>query len=167
MTVATAFDVSDIEELLAVMEQWGIVELHLQVEEDRLDLVRAVPEFTEAPHGPIMPSDMSSMKSSADVEPDDDELVTIFAPVVGLFHLASKGFPRHAPRPGDQVQAGQSLGTIELMHIPSDIISPVSGIIEGILVEDDAGVEYGQPLMIIQPYEEVSEDEAGMLPPPR
>jgi acetyl-CoA carboxylase biotin carboxyl carrier protein len=115
----------------------------------------------EAPVGDALP------KTAETAEHTGPDLITIFAPVVGLFHLATHGFPKRRPHPGDQVQAGQSLGVIELMHIPSDLISPVSGTIEGILAEDGAGVEYGQPLMVIQPCEEVSEDEAGMLSPPR
>jgi acetyl-CoA carboxylase biotin carboxyl carrier protein len=165
--VTAEFRVPDIEELLDVMEQWDIAELHLQVEDARLDLVRSVPasavpaQVTESPLSAPPPA-LPEAAGSPRAEP-----VTIVAPVVGLFHLATRGFPQGMPRPSDPVQAGQSLGAIELMHIPSDLISPVSGIIEGILAEDGAGVEYGQPLMIIHPYEEVSEDEAGMLPPPR
>jgi acetyl-CoA carboxylase biotin carboxyl carrier protein len=63
---------------------------------------------------------------------------------------------------GDAVRAGQHIGVIELMHIPTDLISPVSGTIEGILADDGAGVEYGQPLMVIRPFAEVSEDEVGI-----
>ncbi len=49
------------------------------------------------------------------------------------------------------------------MHVPYDLVSPVSGTIEAILADDDAGVEYGQPLMVICPLEEVGEDEAGIV----
>lgn len=165
--MSSEFEIHDIEELLSVMEQWGIAEMHLQVEEARLDMVRALPEIAEPAHTSSSSVVATPQGHSATVEQPCPDLVTIFAPVVGLFRLATHGFPGHTPQPGDQVQAGQTLGMIELMHIPSHLISPVSGVIEGILAEDGAGVEYGQPLMVIQPYEEVNEDEAGMWPPPR
>ncbi len=165
--MSSTFDMNDIEELLAVMEQWDIAELHLQVEESRLDLVRALDECATAAHVIDTPNSVSPPINRATTGQTCPELVTIFAPVVGLFRLATNGFPAQIPQPGDQVHTGQNLGVIELMHIPSHLISPVSGIIEGILAEDGAGVEYGQPLMVIQPFEEVNEDEAGMWPPPR
>lgn len=145
------------------MEQWGIAELHLSVEDSALDLVRALPQAAvcDGMAPAAAPQVAPVMAEEAVAEP-----VTIFAPVVGIFHLATRGFPQRAPHVGDAVQAGQSIGSIELMHIPTDLVSPVSGTIEGIVVDDGAGVEYGQPLLVIRPFEEVSEDEAGMLPPP-
>lgn len=157
--MATEIQVSDVEELLSLMEQWGIVEMHLAVDDASLDLVRRV-----APAAP--PSAVLECPEPA-VEEIAATPVPINAPAVGVFHLARKGFPQGTPAVGDQVQAGQSIGSIELMHVPNDLVSPVSGTIDSILVEDGAGVEYGQPLMTIRPFEEVSEDEAGMLPPPR
>jgi len=145
------------------MEQWEIAELHLTVGEATLDLVRATQVVTEAV--PAAPS-MLAVPPVAGPEEPQAEPVVIPAPVVGVFHLIRRGFAQGAPQVGDQVQAGQVIGSIELMHIPTDLISPVSGIIEGIMAEDGAGVEYAQPLMVIRPFEEVSEDEAGMLPPP-
>jgi biotin carboxyl carrier protein len=157
--VTATFQVHDIEELLALMEQWGIAELHINVEEASADLVRTVCVPTSAPVSP-------HAAAAAPVEGPAREPVLIRAPVVGVFHLVTRGFPHERPRPGDLVQAGQVIGSIELMHVPTDLISPVSGTITSILTEDGTGAEYDQPLLVIQPYEEVSEDEAGMLPPP-
>lgn len=169
--MSATFQVSDVEELLALMEQWGIAELHLKVEDASLDLVRATYE-AEIPATQLMAQPASTAVApgqpgpSVATEEPVAEPVIMYAPVVGVFHLATRGFPNRAPQAGDTVQAGQSVGNIELMHIPTDLVSPVSGTIEGILADDGAGVEYGQPLMVIRPFEEVSEDEAGMLPPP-
>ena len=158
-----SIQVSDVEEILDLMEQWGIAEVHLNVEGSALDLVRRAayvpPPGHAAPAAPVV-------EAAAD-DVFEEAIEYICAPAVGVFHLAHRGFPHGEPRPGDQVQAGQLIGTIELMHVPNDLVSPVSGTIESILADDGAGVEYGQPLMSIRPYEEVSEDEAGMLPPPR
>ena len=155
------FQYDDVNELLTLMERWGIAELHLTVEEASLDLVRAIPAVpAHAPHA-------HDTAAGVELPAAEPELVVVRAPAVGIFHLASRGFRGGAPRPGDQVQAGQIIGTIELMHVPNDLSAPASGIIAEILVDDGAGVEYGQSLMTIRPFEEVSEDEAGMLPPPR
>ncbi|MHB9130091.1 MAG: acetyl-CoA carboxylase biotin carboxyl carrier protein [Armatimonadota bacterium] len=157
--MAESFQVSDVEELLAVMEQWGITELHLAVEDASVDLVRAVPQTPALTAAP-------AAASLIDEEPAAAEPVLIHAPVVGVFHLTRSGFPQGVPQTGDHVTAGQTIGSIELMHIPTDLVSPVSGTITAILAEDGAGVEYFQSLMAISPFEEASEHEMGLLPPP-
>lgn len=163
--MSTALQTSDIEELLALMERWGIAEFHLAVEDTALDLVRAVATVEPPALPAVLP--IITTASSTPSEEHEAELVVIHAPAVGMFHLAHRGFPEGTPRVGDQVQAGQIIGTLELMHVPNDLVSPVSGAIEALPTEDGAGVEYGQPLLVILPFEEVGEDEAGMLPPPR
>ena len=160
--MSTTFQVDEIDELLSLMEQWGIAEMHVTLGEASLDLVRAGQSAASMTAASVGPAEAAAVAS-----PEEEvELVTITAPVVGVYHLAKRGFPHGAPRVGDAVQAGQIIGIIELMHVPSDLVSPVSGLIEGIFIEDGAGVEYAQPVMSIHPFEEVSEDEAGMLPPP-
>ncbi len=158
--MTASFEVHEIEEVLALMEQWSIAEVHLQVEDATLDLVRA----PLTPLAELTP--LQAVAAAPSVEEPIAEPVIIRAPVVGLFHLARKGFPQGAPHVGDQVQAGQVIGNIELMHVPTALVSPVSGTIEAMLADDGVGVEYDQPLVAIRPFEEVSEDEAGMLPPP-
>lgn len=153
------FQLTDVEALLTLMEQWGIAEMHLTVEDSALDLVRAITHV--APREPVKALDAPTpVPAPTMFEAAMPEPVAIFAPAVGVFHLASSGFPKRAPRVGDRVQAGQTIGSIELMHIPTDLVAPISGIIASIQVEDGDGVEYGQPLMIIQPTEEVEKDEA-------
>ena len=163
--VSEPIQVSDVEEILDLMEQWGIAEVHLNIEGAALDLVRRTTPVAAPP--PVHHAPVAGMIEEAEEEAAEEEIECICAPAVGVFHLVRKGFPHGAPRSGDQVQAGQIIGAIELMHVPNDLVSPVSGTIDSILADDGAGVEYGQPLMSIRPFEEVSEDEAGMLPPPR
>jgi acetyl-CoA carboxylase biotin carboxyl carrier protein len=160
--VSAAFQVADVEELLAVMTQWGIAELHLSVEDASLDLVRAVAPLAPVPDTAAMSLPATAPSAVPTAEDAAREPLLIYASVVGVFRLATRGYPQQVPYVGDTVRAGQHIGVIELMHIPTDLVSPVSGTIEGILADDGAGVEYGQPLMVIRPFAEVSEDEAGI-----
>ena len=159
--MSASFQVRDVEEIIDLMERWGIAEVRLDIEGSSLDLVRQV-----APVAGAAPAAFPPLVPTAE-EPELLEVEFVHAPAVGVFHLARKGFPHGTPEAGDQVQAGQIIGTLELMRVPNDLVSPVSGTIDSILADDGAGVEYGQPLMSIRPFEEVSEHEAGMLPPPR
>lgn len=157
------FAVSDIEELLALMEHWRIGEMHLTVQEARVDLVRLAAPPTGAEAATSLA--LAGQPAENPALTNAPELVTLYAPAVGVFHLARQHFPHGLPVAGDPVQAGQIIGAIELMHVPNDLVSPVSGAIEAILADDGAGVEYGQPLMVICPVAEGSEDETGTLPP--
>lgn len=147
------------------MEQWDIAELHLTVGDAALDLQRTTAVAGAGP-APAPVGCVAQSVAAPELEDEAPEPIAIPAPVVGIFHLATRGFAHGGPHPGDQVQAGQVIGNIELMHVPTDLVSPVSGTIEAIMADDGVGVEYAQTLMVIRPFEEVSEDEAGMLPPP-
>ena len=62
------------------------------------------------------------------------------------------GIFRHLDPPfsvGDEVQAGQTVGIIESMKIPSEVRSEVDGVIAEVLVDDGAPVEFDQPLFVL------------------
>jgi acetyl-CoA carboxylase biotin carboxyl carrier protein len=52
---------------------------------------------------------------------------------------------------GDRVKAGQSVCIIEAMKLMNEIEAEVSGQVMEILVQNGEPVEYGQPLMRINP----------------
>ena len=52
---------------------------------------------------------------------------------------------------GDLVSRGQVLCIVEAMKLMNEIESEVDGRVVKILVENEAGVEYGQPLFVIDP----------------
>lgn len=72
------------------------------------------------------------------------------SPMVGTVYLSPE--PGAAPfiSLGDQVSEGQTLLIVEAMKTMNQIISPRSGIIKRILVEDGTPIEYGAPLVIIE-----------------
>ena len=50
---------------------------------------------------------------------------------------------------GDRVEKGQTLGIVEAMKLMNEIESDYSGTVAEILVNNQEGVEYGQPLFRI------------------
>ncbi len=155
--MTSQFDYESVEELVQMMEQWEVGELHLTVAGESVDIVRRAPvvQMYEDTDGNACVCEEQQSEQAA--EPS-----AICSTMVGVFHPAKRG----AVKVGDAVMAGQVVGSIELMHVPTDLASPISGTISEILIEDGAGVEYGQVLMLVKPYPEVGEDEAAMLPPP-
>jgi acetyl-CoA carboxylase biotin carboxyl carrier protein len=83
--------------------------------------------------------------------PINQKLVEVQSPMVGTFYRAPA--PGEAPfvEVGDRVKAGQSVCIIEAMKLMNEIEAEVSGQVMEILVQNGEPVEYGQPLMRINP----------------
>ncbi len=90
--------------------------------------------------------------NSNDKEPVIPEKNTNFivkSPMVGKFLIStSKDHPPFVVE-GTKVKQGQKLAVIETMKMFKDVVSPVSGTVKKILVQDEKFVEYGQDLIII------------------
>ncbi len=78
-------------------------------------------------------------------------LVTVEAPMVGTFYRASSPSADPYVREGDVVKEGQIVCIIEAMKLMNEIESKAAGRVAKILVENGQGVEYGQPLFLIEP----------------
>ena len=66
------------------------------------------------------------------------------SPAVGIFQPG----PRAAS--GTRVRAGDSLGTVNVIGVPQDVLAPADGIVGSTLVEAGTAVEYGQELIRIE-----------------
>ena len=88
----------------------------------------------------------ASAGEAAPVAEAETKNVTVTAPVVGFF--------RHAAKPvgeGTVVRAGQTVGVVESLKVPNEVAAPVAGRVVELLVEEGQGVEYHQPLLVIEP----------------
>lgn len=77
--------------------------------------------------------------------------IEVKSPIVGIVYLQSA--PDNPPfkSVGDNVAKGEVICIIEAMKLMNEITSEVDGKIVDILVENETVVEYGQPLIRIQP----------------
>lgn len=75
----------------------------------------------------------------------------VTSPMVGTFYLRSR--PESPPfiRKGDAVDPGQTLCIVEAMKLMNEIQAEKKCRVVDILVDDGESVEYGQPLVIIEP----------------
>jgi acetyl-CoA carboxylase biotin carboxyl carrier protein len=80
-----------------------------------------------------------------------DHLRPITAPMVGTFYRAPAPDAPPFVSEGDVVQPGQTVCIIEAMKLFNEIQSEVAGRVARILVENGSPVEYGQPLILIEP----------------
>lgn len=72
----------------------------------------------------------------------DDHQVIATSPAVGIF--------RPGLAPGAKVRAGDRLAVVDLLGLPQDVVSPVDGIVGATLVDAGDGVEYGEPLVVVE-----------------
>lgn len=71
------------------------------------------------------------------------------SPLVGTFYAAPAEDEESFVKVGDRVEKGQTLGIVEAMKLMNEIESDYSGTVAEILVNNQEGVEYGQPLFRI------------------
>jgi acetyl-CoA carboxylase biotin carboxyl carrier protein len=75
----------------------------------------------------------------------------IDSPSVGLFWRApSPGAPPFV-EVGGRVAAGETVAIVEVMKLMNHVASPVDGVVTAILVENGASVEFGQPIVVVDP----------------
>ena len=71
------------------------------------------------------------------------------SPLVGTFYAAPAEDAESFVKVCDRVEKGQTLGIVEAMKLMNEIESDYSGTVAEILVNNQEGVEYGQPLFRI------------------
>lgn len=81
----------------------------------------------------------------------EDDVATGIArsPAVGYFSPAALLVV------GQSVQAGDQLGSVDVLGISHELTAPLGGLISAVLAEAGQAVEYGQPLAEIDPLETV------------
>ena len=87
--------------------------------------------------------------SSTEEGVDDGHVIT--APMIGTFYVATA--PGEAPfvQVGDRVDEGQTIGIIEAMKIMNEIAADRAGTVAEIIAKNAQTVEYGSPLIRINP----------------
>ncbi len=136
-------------QLAALLKELDLTEIEASIGELRLRLQRsraaAVPSVA-----PGAPAEIAAPAPAVD-SAATAKLITIEAPMVGTFYRASSPTAEAYVREGDVVKEGQILCIIEAMKLMNEIESKASGRIVKILVENGQPVEYGQPLVLIDP----------------
>lgn len=135
-------DLDRLARLWGAAERAGLAEVEVDRPGFRARLRRAAPAPAAPPPAP--------RPAGAASAPDVAAGRLVRAPKVGVFRL---GRDRRTGAPwstGDRVEAGDSLGAVLIMKVPYEVVVDRPGRIAEVLVEDGAGVEYGQPLFRLE-----------------
>ncbi|MCD2100329.1 acetyl-CoA carboxylase biotin carboxyl carrier protein [Rhodococcus rhodochrous] len=93
----------------------------------------------------------SAAAASAAAAAPSESAHTVESPSVGVFWRASA--PGAAPfvEVGQEVAASDTIGIVEVMKLMNNIVAGVDGVVTAIHVENAGSVEFGTPLVTIEP----------------
>jgi acetyl-CoA carboxylase biotin carboxyl carrier protein len=152
-------DLKELKELISYLEGTAFGEVEIEEGEMRVRVVRQAPPAPVA-HVPAAPAAPAPQVGQPEALPGAGEVRippapepgrVITSPIVGPFYRAPA--PDKAPyvEIGGVIKKGQVICIVEAMKLMNEIESEFEGRIAAILVDDGEPVEFGQPLMRIEP----------------
>jgi acetyl-CoA carboxylase biotin carboxyl carrier protein len=148
-------DLKLVEQLLALMKEGELTELHYVQGDVEVRLVRqAAPVIVQAPAmvplatsgTPIAVPPAAALTSAAAV----DEAEYFRSPMVGTFYRRANPESENYVDPGETVQPETVLCLIEAMKVFNEIKAEFHGTVLEALVQDGETVEFNQPLFKIR-----------------
>lgn len=156
-------NLKEIKELIEMIQDTDLLEFEYEKSGLRVRLRRGspYPEYLPPHSSPLSISPQhtasyqqisaSTVKEAEKTIESTTTLVTIESPMVGTFYRAPAPDADPYVNEGDIIKEGQILCIIEAMKLMNEIESKIAGKIIKILVENGQPVEYGQPLVLIEP----------------
>ena len=135
---------ADVKALIEMMARGGIADLSLETASVKLRL------RSGQPVGVVARPPVEVMEAVATPVEETDAIV-IPAPMIGTFYRAPKPGEPSFVEIGDAVEVGQTIGIIEAMKIMNEIAAEVGGVVIEILAGNGQAVEFGQPLLRLEP----------------
>lgn len=142
--------VAELRQLITLMNGSDIEEIGIEEQSGlRLTLRKPAPVPASEAHSEDDSYDLVIVDTAAP-EPTSTT-AEASSPLVGLFRASMKRGGAPLVALGDIVREGQVIAAVESLSVPNEVEAPVSGRIAAIYVHDGQPVEYGQPLMAIEP----------------
>ena len=155
-------DLRNLKTLIDLVSESGVAELEITEGEDHVRIVNrkdsapAAAAAAVAAPAPIpvaaaaAPTAEAAAAAPAAAAPAAAEnRQTINSPMVGTFYRAPSPGAKPFVDVGQHVKAGDTVCIIEAMKLLNEIEAETDGVIQEILVENGAPVEFGQPLFVI------------------
>ena len=145
------FDVKKVRRLIELMKEHDLSELDLKQADNRVRIRRGGEVVAySAPAARPAPAAAAGQPAAKGSE-SDARLLVIKSPMVGTFYRASG--PDAAPfvKVGDRIGPEKTVCIVEAMKVFNEIPAGVSGQVVAILVENGAPIEFGQPLIKVDP----------------
>lgn len=152
-------DIRKIKKLIELVEESGIAELEITEGEESVRINRHSPAPAAPMHyamppqqapapAPAAPAAAPSESAAPAAEEESGHIVR--SPMVGTFYESPAPGSKAFVQVGQQVNVGDTLCIVEAMKMMNQIEADASGVIKKILVDNEAPVEFDQPLFIIE-----------------
>ncbi len=141
-----------IRELSDLLEETGLTEIEWAEGQTRVRVGRTPGPVAAYPvAAAVAPAAAPAALATAAAEPSHaGHPGAVTSPVVGTAYVAPEPGAEPFIKAGDNVSEGQTLLIVEAMKTMNPIRAPRSGTVCRILVENDAPVEYGEVLLLLQ-----------------
>jgi acetyl-CoA carboxylase biotin carboxyl carrier protein len=148
----TLMDIERIKELVKLMADNDLSEIHIHSGEERICLKRPganAPAVIAAAPMAAPAAAPAAPAAAAPVAPADD-LVPICSPMVGTFYAASSPDSPPFISIGSEVAEDTVICIVEAMKVMNEIKAELGGTVAKILVNNGQAVEFGQPLFLVK-----------------
>jgi acetyl-CoA carboxylase biotin carboxyl carrier protein len=143
-----SLNIAEIRQLISLMSASDIEEIGIEQESQGLKLVLR----KQSPALTTVELDGEAYEAAESVEDvPRDTSVEVGAPLVGIFRPSMNAGGKPMIGVGDVVREGQVVAAIEALNVFNEVETPRAGRVREILVRDGQPVEYGQPLVVIEP----------------
>lgn len=161
------FKIGDIRELIRLLDETSVSELHVESGEMKLHIkkpepqaatvIQAAPVAAPAPVAsasvPAAPAVVSTPEASSPApatQVSDENVFIVTSPMVGTFYRAPSPDADAYVEVGARVTNKSVVCIVEAMKLMNEIEAETAGVVVEILAENGQLVEYGQPLFKIQ-----------------
>jgi len=165
--LAVPLDFNELRQLLITISQTDITDFALKSDDFELTIRKsasvipgaAPTEALKAAFPAVNTQELGERRTEPVIDaqepestsPLEQKSVEVISPMVGTFYRASAPGEAAFVEVGDRIRLGQTVCIIEAMKLMNEIETEVSGQVMQILVQDGEPIEYGQPLMRINP----------------
>ncbi len=153
-------DIRKIKKLIELVQESGIAELEITEGEESVRICRtnsntmpAVAQYQLPPQFPTQAPPPQFPAQAVAVEAPVVEEVSgnvVKSPMVGTFYESPAPGVKAFVTVGQRVNIGDTLCIVEAMKMMNQIEAEVAGVVKQIMVENEAPVEFDQPLFIIE-----------------
>jgi len=155
-------DIRKIKKLIELVEESGISELEITEGEEAVRISRNSPNMMPAmaqyqlpPQAmaapvPAAPAQASNNAPAAEAPAEVPSGHIVKSPMVGTYYESPAPGAKAFITVGQRVNVGDTLCIVEAMKMMNQIEAEVSGVVKQILVENEAPVEFDQPLFVIE-----------------
>jgi acetyl-CoA carboxylase biotin carboxyl carrier protein len=155
-------DLKELGELLAAIAANNITELTLKNADFELTVSQGTQLMAGGSVSPSITDINSQLIPVQNPEPQavvnrhsapstDKKWVEIKSPMVGTFYRSPAPDEPAFAAIGDRIKVGQTVCIIEAMKLMNEIEAESAGLVMEVLVENGQPIEFGQPLMYINP----------------